>query len=94
MKKLILSLIVFGALLHPSFAGGRHGGGSGGHSGFGHGGHGGHEHFGFNHERHEGWRGAHGRFHGFNGTFYGQIIILDDGCYFWDGLVWELIDCD
>lgn len=84
MKKLILSLFILGAMLHPSFAGDRHGGR--GDKGRGH--------FGFNHERHEGWRGAHGRFRGWNGTFYGQIIVLDDGCYFWDGLSWVLVDCD
>lgn len=47
------------------------------------------------HNRFEGHRGNHGRFNGWGGTFYGEIIILDDGCYFWNGLFWELTyNCD
>jgi hypothetical protein len=27
--------------------------------------------------------------------FFGEIIVLDDGCYFWDGSQWVLSDnCD
>lgn len=94
--KTFLSLVISFALICPLTAGGHHGGrggfgGHGGRSGFNHGGH---EHFEFNHERHEGWRGNHGCFNGFGGTFYGQIVILDNGCYFWNGLAWEITDCD
>ncbi len=92
MKNLILSLVVFGAMLNPVFAGdhrgGRINGGDRGHF------HGDHTRFGGNHERHHGFRGREGRFYGWNGTFYGQIVILDNGCYFWNGYFWVLVDCD
>jgi hypothetical protein len=92
MKKLILSILILGAMLHPSFAGGRHGGGhpGGGFHG-GHGGHFSHNHFGGgrDHDRffgdRRGWRG---------GYFFNEVIIADDGCYQWDGRFWVLIDCD
>lgn len=91
--KMILSLVFSLMLFNPLvFAGGHgHGTGHSSHGGFNHPGH---EHFDFNHARHEGWRGNHGHFNGFNGTFYGQIVILDDGCWFWNGLAWETYDCD
>jgi hypothetical protein len=90
---LLLPILYALMLFNPLFAGGHgHGTGHSSHAGFGH--TGGHEHFGFNHERHEGWRGNRGHFNGFGGTFYGQIVILDDGCYFWDGLMWEITDCN
>ena len=86
MKTILIALIGLGLSL-PLFAGPRHEGTH--HSG---------SHFSGNHwghERHEGFRGNHRHFNGFGGTFYGQIIILDDGCYFWDGLTWEYTDvCD
>ncbi len=91
MNKL-LSMLMAGMILAPvgAMAGGRHEGDHRG--GDRHGGWSG-NHWG--HERHEGWRGNGGRFRGWNGTFYGEIIILDDGCYFWNGLFWELTyNCD
>jgi hypothetical protein len=89
--KTILTLMISLALLTPTLAG-RHDSAVG-HRATGH-------NTGYlsgnqwHRERHEGIRGNHGRFHGFNGNFYGQIILLDDGCYFWNGLVWEPTDCD
>ncbi len=98
IMKTFLSLIVSLVLLCPLYAGGHGGhggrggrGGLGGHDGGrgGHDGRNGHNHFDFNHDRHD-----HGRFNGFEGGFYGQVIILDDGCYFWDGQMWEITDCN
>jgi hypothetical protein len=88
MKTLLCAVLSI-ALLNPLLAG-RHesrGGRATGHAD-------GYVGYHQNHERHEGIRGNHGHFRGFNGSVYGQIIILDDGCYFWNGVFWEPTDCD
>lgn len=52
------------------------------------------------HMVHSGFRGGRGRFRGFHnrfrrGTFYGEIVILDDGCWFWNGFEWVVyVDCE
>jgi hypothetical protein len=47
------------------------------------------------HHHFAGFHGDRGHFRGWNGTFIGEIIILDDGCYFWNGYEWLVyIDCD
>ncbi len=54
---------------------------------------------------HEGFRGRHWdkdrpRFSGFHnrfrrGAFYGEVVILDDGCWYWNGFEWVVyVDCE
>jgi hypothetical protein len=56
------------------------------------------EHRGFDRGEHRyfrGYRGEGGRFRGWRGGFIGEIIVLDDGCYRWDGFEWVLYPyCD
>lgn len=55
---------------------------------------GGHERF--EHRHFYGFRGRDGRFDGWRGGFYGEVIVLDDGCYIWTPPgIWILSDdCD
>ena len=80
--KTLLTAILSLMLMSPVFAGPR--GGHEGHNRFE-----GHRDNDW-HERHEGWRSFHGRFNGYIGSYYGQVIFLDDGCYFWNGVYWQI----
>ena len=83
LMKTILTAILSLALLAPVSAGphrGGHDGGRGGH---------------WRYEHHEGHRFHGDHFHFRGGYFYGEVIILDDGCWMWNGYQWIYFDqCD
>ena len=48
----------------------------------------------FQHRHFTGFRGNRGHFRGWRGGIIGEIIILDDGCYVWNGIEWvATLDC-